>query len=611
MKGLPIVRYGALTAIDGRGAGPLRAAAPGGGRRRRKRVRRASLRPLGPAPRQLARRAGPRRHVADRAALDGSEPALRPRAVPRRPPGRPGAPPRGARPRLHGALRVARPPGSVFFARLDGRARYHALDVDGRARSALARHALPDDDPLAFAFPGDADYDDAFDWDGPFWTDLKSRVAAALADAGAVGRRRGPRAPKVAKLAAATAVAVVCAYYVYVAWRVPFAGRLVAAVVLAPAYWLGPSCLLHDGAHGSLAPWDRARPNGWRHAANGWAACLGGFHTAPMTWRLQHVVLHHAHTNRLGRDPDLYHFSYHARPGAALSAAFWPGFRFSPGARSWAANRFWRLGVALRAPLATLGPALVWDVPAAAALAGGDARGAKFMALAAFPPATSKLALALHLAGRLAILAIVFLWPCAREAFEALAYARPRVVGADVFARAAALAVLPYALHGLIYYAFSQANHATGACFAADETGDPPRAARSAGRPEEWAAFQAAATQDYGVASPLWLHLSNGLNFHALHHLFPAVDWSWHPLLQPVLERCAADHGVPLPKPLPGLFAALRAHAAHLAKVNDGRDAPPRIPPGLGDGALDALRDLGELDDAEVAHARVLRAARA
>jgi len=489
---------------------------------------------------------------------------------------------------------------------------YHALDGDGRARSALARHALPDGDPLARAVPGDADYDDAFDWDGPFWADLKARVAAALAEAGAVGAGRGPRAAKIAKLAAATAAAGWCAAHVYGARPAPFATRLLAAVALAPAYWLGPSCLLHDGAHGSLRPWDRSRGD-TRRAANGWAACLGGLHTAPMTWRLQHVVLHHAHTNRLGRDPDLYHFSYHARPGAALSALFWPGFRFSPGARSWAANRFWRLGVCLRAPLATLGPALLWDVPAAAAHAGGDADGARFMALARFPPSTSRLALAAHLAGRLAVVAVVLLWPCAREALEALA-ARPRVVGAGVVGRAAALAFAPYALHGLVYYAFSQANHASGACFAADGTGDPRPAARrsqkgAAGRRPEWAAFQAAATQDYGVASPLWLHLSNGLNHHALHHLFPQVDWSWHPMLQPVLERCAADHGVPLPPPLPGLFAALRAHAAHLADVNDGADAPPRVPPGLGDGALDALRDLGELDDAEVAHARVLRAA--
>ena len=93
------------------------------------------------------------------------------------------------------------------------------------------------------------------------------------------------------------------------------------AVLLPIFYWNGPSSMLHDGAHGSLVPYDRERRRRglfpetsaaapWNAVANDACACLGSLHCAPLTWRVQHVVSHHAHTNRVGRDPDLYHFSH-------------------------------------------------------------------------------------------------------------------------------------------------------------------------------------------------------------------------------------------------------------------------------------------------------------
>ena len=57
--------------------------------------------------------------------------------------------------------------------------------------------------------------------------------------------------------------------------------RWAAAALLPLAHWLGPSCLMHDGAHFSLVP---------RHAfLNSALAYLGSAHCSITTWSLQHV----------------------------------------------------------------------------------------------------------------------------------------------------------------------------------------------------------------------------------------------------------------------------------------------------------------------------------
>ena len=74
----------------------------------------------------------------------------------------------------------------------------------------------------------------------------------------------------------------------------------------------------------------------------------------------RHTIGHHVHTNIAGCDPDLYHFELGADAGV-------PGFRTSLQARTLpekttfgsSRDRWWRLGVCLRAPFTTFGPSIV------------------------------------------------------------------------------------------------------------------------------------------------------------------------------------------------------------------------------------------------------------
>jgi hypothetical protein len=169
-------------------------------------------------------------------------------------------------------------------------------------------------------------------------------------------------------------------------------------------------------------------------------------------------------------------------------------------------------------------------------------------------------------------------------------------------------AALPIAIHGLIFYAFSQVSHVQAECFRDDHCDEQRHDRDGAGRRrqeggeggggddgvggaaggeggatcpgengrsggslgKDWAADQVSHTADYNTQSLLWLHLSNGLNNQIVHHLFPQVDWSHYPPLAAIVEVTAREYGV-RHTVFPTFFAALCAHVRHLVRINDVR----------------------------------------
>jgi fatty acid desaturase len=102
-------------------------------------------------------------------------------------------------------------------------------------------------------------------------------------------------------------------------------------------------------------------------------------------------------------------------------------------------------------------------------------------------------------------------------------------------ARGALYAYIVFGTTSVWYFTLALMNHNTAASV------DVSR--REAAR--DWGERQLASCSDFGTGASflgsapyLWL------NYHTVHHLFPSVDMSRHPDIQPILVQTAREHGI-------------------------------------------------------------------
>jgi acyl-lipid (8-3)-desaturase len=81
--------------------------------------------------------------------------------------------------------------------------------------------------------------------------------------------------------------------------------------------------------------------------------------------------------------------------------------------------------------------------------------------------------------------------------------------------------------------------------------------------PGSWAAQQMSTSADFCHGSWLWTHVSGGLNYQVIHHLFPGIIHTHYPAIAPIAMRVAKKHGVPYVV-FPSFGAALKSHFGHL-----------------------------------------------
>ena len=353
-----------------------------------------------------------------------------------------------------------------------------------------------------------------FDWEHtPFHDDLRARVAAYFAARPRGAHKTPPIAwGLIALWMSLTALSIA-------GWAM---GQWWALVTLPLFYWLGASNTMHSGAHYALS----SRP--W---VNRLGSVLGALHIAPATWHRQHNIGHHAFTNIEGRDPDLKHFQMADVP--------MPGFRLSSEQPWMPKYVFHRWAMALQSMMTTLGPSFL-NTPEYM-IDGTMAKTVPFLF-------RSRLRLVVHVLLRVALLATVLVLPFV------------------LFSpgKALAFALVPFLVHGLLYFAFSQVSHVNAACV--------PDMSRKV----EWAEHQVRTCNDYRTRSRLWGILSIGLNNQVVHHLFPQVA-PWHyPALAGIVEAACADHGIPY-RASESWVAAFRELLRHVASLNDaaGDDVPP------------------------------------
>ena len=119
--------------------------------------------------------------------------------------------------------------------------------------------------------------------------------------------------------------------------------------------------------------------------------------------------------------------------------------------------------------------------------------------------------------------------------------------------------LLPFAVAGVIYYAFAQVSHINDASFQKPTS-------------PEWAAEQIAATAgDYGYDSVFWNLMSLGLNNQAFHHCFPTVHPCHHPALSQLMRPVFDKHALSMAGWEQNYWDSLRNHVQHIWILNRQR----------------------------------------
>lgn len=449
--------------------------------------------------------------------------------------------------------------------------------------------------------------------DTPFYDALKIRVRAYFQKNGVVVGYRANLRQWIHLMV--HGIAVCCTLRGFIR------GEFLPMILLPFFYWLFGSSCMHDGSHFSLSrfPW-----------VNRLFAAFGGAHMSPLSWQTQHSIGHHMYTSMAGSDPDLYHF-------CALADGLFPGFRTSIEMRTLPErtndgtlrSAWWRRGFCLRVPLSTFGVAFIWDF---VSLLFPELEQA-FLGTHPYRQ-LSIWRLGVHSIGRSVVLWFAIIHPIAVR----LVIASNWLFGVTC---AILFMLIPYGIHGCLFYVFTGLNHVQDECFSnihVDETdrrvwhhdhpidkvelhkrrmdqaktlsssstchedqteelsikpaesGTRERIGRSqhalntqaevggTAKPSEWAVHQLQHAFNYALSSPFWLHASIGLNHHATHHLFPQIGWGHYLALAPIIQEVCDQFDVKL-HVATTFGEALKSHWHYIKSINDEPNASVWVRP--------------------------------
>lgn len=312
-------------------------------------------------------------------------------------------------------------------------------------------------------------------------------------------------------------------------------------VFLAPVlYWLSGSAMLHDGLHFAISP------HPW---VNDLCAALGSAHTSPLMWQQQHVVAHHQYPNHCLFDPDLHHFR---RDTGVIEKEL--GWRCHPGHEHLVKYKSWRLAMMYVPLWTTFGISLIHDPIFFLRRSLYD--------IAALPRMSAWRRVG-HLVGRCLVFLFGVYTPMICVMLRAVESDTSLGMFAVGIAKSALFVVLPWGIHGIIYFFFSQVSHINEeCCVQKTEVADEMHG--------DWATHHVLSTWDYSVASPCVGTLANGLNNQIVHHLCPNVHPCHFVALAPIVASVAEKHGIDVRRrQRDSLPDALRRTLRWLAAIND------------------------------------------
>jgi len=282
-------------------------------------------------------------------------------------------------------------------------------------------------------------------------------------------------------------------------------GKWWSLFVAPTLLWLTAANICHDAMHFSISTkW-------WLNAAFGY---LAPFTSSPLMWYHQHVIGHHAYPNVSHKDPDLAHAPSLMRVHDSIS---WkPSHRF----QMITTPIIWTLGATLYMTV----------VPFKTILKGTFNRAVFLMRI-------TKLRLYRHIAGRIIIASMLWVWPW------------------FVFPlwQAVIWCTIPMFLHSFWFMACTQMNHLT------------PMNAKSSDK--EYSRHQVVTSHTFAPYSRLVFYLTGGLNLQIEHHLFPTVNHCHLPALHFIVKDICAKHNVPYHESA-GFFEALTKYAIHIRDMS-------------------------------------------
>ena len=350
----------------------------------------------------------------------------------------------------------------------------------------------------------------------PLYRDLRARVDAYFAERG-LAPSGGWRITLKSAVLASFSLAV---YLLFLLGG----GSATEALLYGTGIGLGVAglgfCVQHDASHGAYS----ARPGVNRLLARVLDLLGGSSHV----WRTKHNVIHHTYTNLVGVDQDLE---------AGVFA------RFAPGQRRRPIHRFQHV--------------YMWPL--------------------------------------YGLLTVKWMWVddfvnVATGKLGPKDLPRPRgwewvgFLGGKVLAFGWLL-VLPIAFHGLwIGLLFHLTGHVVAGVTMATvfqlahcvEEAEFPPVPTPEGERVEWAVHQLRTTVDFARGNPVLTWLLGGLNFQAVHHLFPRVSHVHYPALSRIVAEVCTEHGVRY-RSNPSFVRAVLSHARWLRRM--GAPVPPGVAP--------------------------------
>ena len=268
------------------------------------------------------------------------------------------------------------------------------------------------------------------------------------------------------------------------------------AIIYFPLiYWVVCSDLMHNGSHfaQSRIPW-----------INTVSCYMGSFHIQYHLWAIQHVVGHHVHTNIIGYDPDMHHFTQveeKAAPGyrSHVNHEYLPKYQ-----------RFWKFALWFQTGATTVALALL-NVP-------------KYLEERKMQTTKIPEAFVNSIKFDRSILVafiVLFLYN--------------HGLGKGLFTL-----FWSWSLHGMTFNIFSQISHVNEKCM--DDT-EKYRLKHNLVK-NEWAVHEMLTAVDYSTDSWFWSTASINLNQQICHHLFPSVHPVHYPALRKLLIPICEKHGI-------------------------------------------------------------------
>ncbi|MGV3636460.1 MAG: fatty acid desaturase, partial [Flavobacteriales bacterium] len=87
--------------------------------------------------------------------------------------------------------------------------------------------------------------------------------------------------------------------------------------------------------------------------------------------------------------------------------------------------------------------------------------------------------------------------------------------------------------------------------------------------PTEWAVHELLTTADFAPGHRFITWYTGGLNYQIEHHLFPYISHIHYPAIAPIVQRVAAEHGLPY-NVKPTTREAIRSHIRRLHDLGRG-----------------------------------------